>query len=91
MTGLLVQWSLAAAIPTEYFYLADYNTTTTFYSLNKSFSFYFGIQAAGSIFFDFSAAPIEFDNKMAWGVGIFPSLAAGDHVNYCVLGFEEQL
>lgn len=89
LTGLLIQWDIAAKKPTEYFYLADYDGSS--YKLTKNFQFYFGIQASGSLFFDFSSSPIEFNNGIGWGLGLFPSLNAGDYCNYCFFGFEEQI
>lgn len=90
MTGLWIQWALAAAVPAQKLYLADYDTDLASYKITKGFEFFCGIQASGSIFFDFSSAPIEFSNRMAWGLGVFPGLAATDYINYGVIGFEEQ-
>lgn len=90
LTGLLIQWSLAAAVPTQFIWLGDAQGSGV-YSLNKGFSHYFGISTSGSIFLDFSSSPIEFNNKIGWGIGMFPALALGNYCSYCAFGFEEIL
>lgn len=90
ITGVWLSWNVGGAALTDYIYIGDWDGSTNTQVVRKLAQL---INTTGNVFLDFSSAPFELPNQnegAGWSIGTFPALAAGESINYAVIGFIEE-
>lgn len=89
VTGILLTYNVAAAVPNTYVYLGDWDGAST---TNVDYKLLNVIKVADTVFIDLSSAPITLLNVYGTGyaIGTFPALAAASYLNYTLFGFIEE-